>query len=100
MKCSNTEYNGSPWEWRPLGMAAPWRGSPRGVLILGVAAPGNGGSENGGRPPSKCVYSLENFLDVTYNLLQMLRDHSVTRKELRTTSVTRWVSSELMNWLC
>ena len=42
MKCSNTEYNGSPWEWRPLGMAAPGNGG-LGWLILGVAAIGNGG---------------------------------------------------------
>ena len=37
------EYNGSPWEWQPLGMAAPGSGGPWGWLLLGVAAPGNGG---------------------------------------------------------
>jgi len=28
MKCSDTEYNGSPWEWRPLGVAALGSGGP------------------------------------------------------------------------
>jgi len=33
MKYSDTEYNDSPWEWRPVGLAA-----------LGVADPGSDGS--------------------------------------------------------
>ena len=37
MKCSDTVYNGSPWEWRNLGVAA-----------FGVAAPGNGGPGSSG----------------------------------------------------
>ena len=28
MKCSDTEYNSSPWEWRPLGVADPGSGGP------------------------------------------------------------------------
>src|SRR6218665_2343999 len=28
MKCSDTEYNGSPWEWRTLGVADPGGGGP------------------------------------------------------------------------
>jgi len=42
MKCSNTEYNGSPWEWRPLGMATPGNGGPWEWRTLGVAAPEGG----------------------------------------------------------
>src|SRR6218665_3729179 len=38
------EYNGSPWEWRPLGMAAPgdggpWEWRPLGVVALGSCGP-------------------------------------------------------------
>jgi len=28
MKRSDTEYNGSPWEWRPLVVAVPGSGGP------------------------------------------------------------------------
>ena len=28
-KGSATEYNAAPWEWRPLGMAAPGSGGPK-----------------------------------------------------------------------
>src|SRR6218665_1583010 len=48
MKCSDTKYNGSPWEWRTLGVAVsgsggPGSGRPWEWLILGVADPGSGG---------------------------------------------------------
>jgi len=29
MKCLDTEYNGSPWEWRTLGVVGPGSGGPR-----------------------------------------------------------------------
>jgi len=37
MKCSDTEYNGSPWEWRPLEVAAPGSGESWEWRNLGVA---------------------------------------------------------------
>jgi len=36
-KCSDTEYNGTPWEWRTLGMADPGSGGPYEWWILGMA---------------------------------------------------------------
>src|SRR6218665_1650568 len=44
--------------------------------------------------------SLIMFSTLPIYLLQMLRDHLVTRKELRTTSIPRWANSVLMDWLC
>jgi len=43
MKCSDTEYNGSPWEWRTLGVADPGSGGPWEWRTLGVVDPGSGG---------------------------------------------------------
>src|SRR6218665_3869801 len=39
MKCSDTEYNGSPWEWRTLGVADPGGGGPWEGRPLGEADP-------------------------------------------------------------
>src|SRR6218665_108930 len=43
MKCSDTVYNGSPWEWWTLGVADRGSGGPWEWLTLGVADPGSGG---------------------------------------------------------
>ena len=43
MKCSDTIYNGSPWEWRTLGVADPGSGGPWEWWTLGVVDPGSGG---------------------------------------------------------
>jgi len=36
MKCSNTENNGSPWEWQTLGVVDPGSGGSWEWLTLGL----------------------------------------------------------------
>ena len=43
MKCSDTEYNDSPWEWRTLGVADPGSGGPCEWRTLAVVDPKSGG---------------------------------------------------------
>src|SRR6218665_1844691 len=48
MKWSDTEYSGSPWEWRTLGVAdpgsdGPWEWRTMRVVALGVVNPESGG---------------------------------------------------------
>jgi len=50
MKCSNTEYNCSLWEWQALGVANPGSGDPWEWWTLGVVHPGNGGPWECGAP--------------------------------------------------
>jgi len=38
-KCSDTEYNGGPWEWQTLGEADPGTGGPWEWQTLGSADP-------------------------------------------------------------
>ena len=43
MKCSDTVYNGSHWEWRTFGVADPGSSGPWEWRPLGVLDPGSGG---------------------------------------------------------
>ena len=68
MKCSDTKYNGSPWEWRTLGVAVPGSGGPWKWRPLGVADPGSGEP----KPMLEVLYWLTDRQRIEYRVASLV----------------------------